>query len=84
MKSKMYSRPIITSGRGALVTLLPNLQSPIFFKIQILLHTSLAFNPFDISEVVELGLTTAPLLLGKLNSFTIFSFAYVKSLLANY
>ena len=51
MKSKMYSRPIITSGRGALVTLLPNLQSPIFFKIQISLHTSLAFNSIVISVI---------------------------------
>ena len=54
MKSKMYSRPIITSGRGALVTLLPNLRSPIFFKIQISLHTSLAFNSTVISELIEL------------------------------
>ena len=51
MKSKMYSRPIITSGRGALVTLLPNLQSPIFFKIQISLHTSLAFDSIVISVI---------------------------------
>ena len=86
MKSKMYSRLIITSGRGALGSCHPaaKLRSPIYFKIQISLHTSLAFNSIVISELVELGLTTAPPLLGKLNSFTIFSLANIKSLLAIY
>ena len=56
MKSKMYSRPIITSGRGALGSCPPaaKLRSPIYFKIQISLHTSLAFNSIVISELTLL------------------------------